>query len=316
MTAPVQLIIHEKEEDVFSEELKRLAHIVADASAGRVTVTTSADGLLPFGLPGLTIANDQQTSIHYLCIPEQRELDPFLHALAFVGSKHVPPAPEAQTLLDQVSSPAELVVLVSPFCPNCPLVVDAVIGLAAATPLITAYVIDAQRFPELAQDHGIQSVPAVIIDRHLVHIGEITQTRLAEILTRRGTPAYDREVIRSLIDQGNIAEPAARLCRTKDAAALLALFEEGDLSMRMGVLVVFEEALEHDRKAIQETVPQLLAMLSHRDARIRGDLADLLGKLGDPRAIPHLEHLLKDPDPDVADAAAEALEAIQRGYVS
>jgi HEAT repeat protein len=52
-------------------------------------------------------------------------------------------------------------------------------------------------------------------------------------------------------------------------------------------------------------------MLSHYDARIRGDVADLLGKIGDPAAIPHLEPLISDPDPDVAEAAVDALEELK-----
>jgi HEAT repeat protein len=53
-------------------------------------------------------------------------------------------------------------------------------------------------------------------------------------------------------------------------------------------------------------------MLSHKDSRIRGDIADLLGKTGDPRAIPKLEPLKADPDPDVADAAVEAIEELRK----
>jgi HEAT repeat protein len=57
-------------------------------------------------------------------------------------------------------------------------------------------------------------------------------------------------------------------------------------------------------------VPQLIELLCHQDHRIRGDIADLLGKIGDPNAIPHLQKLTSDPHPEVAEASAEALEVL------
>ena len=188
---------------------------------------------------------------------------------------------------------------------------EVVLGIAVTNPLIAAHIIDVQHVGVLAEQHGIQSVPATIIDRHLVHIGEIDQGRLVEILLNRGTNAYKRDFMRSLIDRGNIDQAADLLCEEKDAAGMLALFEEGELSMRMGVLVVFEEAIEKDRMTIQKMVPKMIDMLTNDDARIRGDIVDLLGKVGDPRALPHLEPLTKDPDPDVVDAAEEAIELLE-----
>lgn len=203
-------------------------------------------------------------------------------------------------------------VVVSPFCTNCPLVVEAVLRVAVLNPLLWAFIINAHQVSPLTEHYRIQSVPAVVIDRHLVHVGEITSERLVEILLNRGTAAYKRDFMRSLIERGLIDEAAGLLCKDQDVDGMLALFEHGDLSMRMGVLVVFEEALEKDRPTIQKMVPSLIAMLTREDARIRGDLADLLGKIGDPRALPQLERLTKDPDPDVADAAKEAIENIRQ----
>jgi alkyl hydroperoxide reductase subunit AhpF len=44
---------------------------------------------------------------------------------------------------------------------------------------------------------------------------------------------------------------------------------------------------------------------------LRGDTADLLGQIGHIRAKPALEALLSDPNPDVAEIAAEAIEALK-----
>ena len=189
--------------------------------------------------------------------------------------------------------------------------VEAVINLASANSLISAYIADVQYFEELAEKYKIQSVPATIIDQHLVLLGQLTQERLAELLAQREGPDYDRERIRSLIERGLIAEAADLICKEEGGQAALSLFEQGDLSMRMGVLVVFEEALESDALSVRKMVPQLITLLSHEDARIRGDIADLLGKVGDLRAIPHLEKLATDDDPDVVEATVEALDLLR-----
>ncbi len=307
----VELIVHAKKDDPFSQGIKQFAQAVSCLFSGKITVQELPDDWLLSGLPGLTIANDQHRSIRYACIPQQHEISPFAHAVAFVAQGNAPIPPQTRRLAQKITTPAEIMVLVSPFCTNCPLVVEAAIGLAATNQLISAHIIDVQHFSHLAEQYTIQSVPATIIDQHLVHIGEIPQERLAEILVNRGTAAYRRDFMRSLIDRGNIHEAAHLLCQERDVKDLLKLFEDGDLSMRMGVLVVFEEALEKDKQAIQEMVPNLIHMLTNEDARIRGDIADLLGKIGDPRALPHLERLTTDPDPDVVDAATEALEVMQ-----
>jgi HEAT repeat protein len=46
---------------------------------------------------------------------------------------------------------------------------------------------------------------------------------------------------------------------------------------------------------------------------LRGDTADLLGQIGHPSAREALKSLLKDPNPDVAEIAKEALEALRDG---
>ena len=311
LLTPVELVLHKKEGDPLSQDMGQFAWKVADLFPDKITVSESSTKPLILNLPGITIARGKVQNIHYLCVPEQNEILPFAHALTFVAQGEAPVSPEIKASAHNIATPVEIIVLVSSFCTNCPLVVETVLTVAATNPLVSAYIIDVQHVASLAEQHGIQSVPTTIIDRHLFHIGEIDQERLVEIVLNRGTDAYRRDFMRSLIDRGTIDEAADLLCKEKDVEGMLTLFEEGDLSMRMGVLVVFEEALEKDRSTIQKMVPRLIGMLTNGDARIRGDMADLLGKVGDTRALPHLEGLINDPDPDVVEAAEEAIELLQ-----
>jgi len=311
LPAPVELVVHSKSEDSFSQALEHFAHELAAALPNAVSITMRRGDLLLSDLPGITLAGDGRSAIHYICIPEQQEVVPFAHALAYTARGASPLSPDLLARVQTIRAPAELLVFVSPFCPTCPLVVEAANSLAAAHEAISVFIIDVQHVPEQAHRYQVQSVPALIIDRDLVHIGEITVERIVEILEHRGTDAYRRDTMRAIIERGNIAEAAELLCREQDVEGMLTLFEQGDLSMRMGVLVVFEEALESNPETIRSMVGPLISMLTNEDPRVRGDIADLLGKIGDPRALPHLEPLKNDPDPDVVDAAEEAIEMIQ-----
>jgi HEAT repeat protein len=71
-----------------------------------------------------------------------------------------------------------------------------------------------------------------------------------------------------------------------------------------------EEALEADRAALDGLVSGLLPILPSEDAALRGDTADLLGRIAHWTARDPLRALLDDPNPDVAEIASEALEEI------
>ena len=59
-------------------------------------------------------------------------------------------------------------------------------------------------------------------------------------------------------------------------------------------------------------VTQLSGHLQDPDARVRADVADALSLAGDPAALPMLEPLLTDRDPDVARAAELAAARLRR----
>jgi HEAT repeat protein len=70
------------------------------------------------------------------------------------------------------------------------------------------------------------------------------------------------------------------------------------------------------REYLVELGPSLLEelypYLNDPDAEIRGQLCEVLGLLGEPAAIAHLEPLLADPSRSVADRANRALERLRR----
>ena len=76
-------------------------------------------------------------------------------------------------------------------------------------------------------------------------------------------------------------------------------------------MLAAELALEDNPAALDCIVPRLLPLLEGPDVTLRGDTADLLGRIGHPVAREPLQRLLADDNPDVAEIAQEALEALE-----
>lgn len=214
---------------------------------------------------------------------------------------------------DRVTSPASLTVLTSKDCPNCAQVVEQVRELERRCSMVRATVRDVFEAEALRIKHSVHSVPATIIDEDLVIQGQVTARRLAEILASRGTPAYDTDKMRAFLDSSRIDDAAVFLRKPGRAPSVLPILATAELSDRMGVTLVVQTAHEAAPGSLSELVPGLIELLGSDNASLRGDVADLLGTLGDPRAVQALQGMLSDADEDVVAAASDALEAIQGG---
>jgi hypothetical protein len=308
LPSPVELCFYGKKGDEFSQKMRDFVEKLSEISKGKIAMSHGEGESFAPGAPAFTLSDGRRTNIAYHAVPEGPELPPFLGALRFLSGETASLPPETSKALAGLSEPAKVRVLISSSCPNCPKVVEEVLALATSSPLVSASILDVEQFGQMAEEYGIKSVPATLIDGELVLIGQQTSKRLVELMVLRGTEHFDGEIIRSLMERGRASEATRYICRGRGRKAILSLFQEPELSTRMGVLVVLEQALEMDPRAVREMVPSLIELLSHEDPRIRGDIADLLGTIGDQHAIPHLQKLANDPDPDVVEAAADALE--------
>jgi hypothetical protein len=198
-------------------------------------------------------------------------------------------------------------VLISDSCPRCPVMVETAGLLACGNLSVSVRIVDVGQFPDTVVEHKIRSVPATVVDGKVVAVGLVREERLVELLASRGTPRFEMETVRSLIELSRIGEAAGYLDRDSGRAVVLDMLRDPEFSRRLSALVVMEKAIEDIPGAVREMAPLLFPLLSHEDARIRGDVADLLGKIGDPRAVARLEPLVTDPDPDVAEAASDAI---------
>jgi hypothetical protein len=305
----VELTLCRTKESEFGRKLESFADEICGLSKGKIRI---APGSQESGLPAypcFKIGREGQANVIYATLPLGHQFAPFLGALRLASQDD---SSMRDAGLSATDSEAEIQVLVSLHCPRCPLVVEAMLGLSNRRSSISSCIIDVGQFPDLAEKYGVKSVPATILDRNLVLIGAVTADRVRELIEIRGTPKFKEEVIRSLIESGRVEEAAACLVHDTGRKIVLNLLQEPDFSKRLSALVVMEKALDENPEPIRKMVPLIAPLLSHADSRIRGDIADLLGKIGDPEVILQLEPLTKDPNPDVAEAAEEAIEELRK----
>ena len=90
-----------------------------------------------------------------------------------------------------------------------------------------------------------------------------------------------------------------------------ALIQDERVRVRVGITALMEELKQLDPANIISAQKNLLPLLAHADAVVRGDAANLIGIIGDRGALPFLEPCLLDAHEGVRIIAREAIAQIQ-----
>lgn len=222
-----------------------------------------------------------------------------------------------QTPLGKLTKEVEILLFVAPGCPSCPHQLRTAAALAMASEKVQVEVVDATTDREAAAHYEIQSVPTTVVDDELILVGVKHPLQMAELLLAREGPEGEMALFSSLVESGRIEDAADRLLYSPDPEAahkaFFSLWSQSTLQDRMGLSLVVEEALDQNPEGLDDLVPLFVAGLGGdgpltQDLARKGDTADLLGQIGHPDARPCLETLSQDPNPEVAEAAADALE--------
>ncbi len=312
LSEPVTIFVNrgEGEANPFEANLVNIVRQISGVSMNRIKIEEGEESLLP-GKPSLTPYREHTGNIHYFAAPEGTELPPFLDLLLWMGSESEPPQPEVTKSLEILARPSHVMVLIAPTCPHCPQVVRAALSLAVRSSLITLSIVDAVQFEDLAQRYSVKSTPTTIIDDGMTLIGRLTAEELAGHLLRVAEGSSITPILESMIKAGRAEDAAGLICARKQPEAILPIYMSKEFSVRMGALVALEEVLEKNPRILDPIVAELTALLFQEEVGLRGDTAELLGKIGNPAAIPALRRAAEDPDPDVREAAEEALQILE-----
>ena len=89
------------------------------------------------------------------------------------------------------------------------------------------------------------------------------------------------------------------------------LIQDERVRVRIGITALMEELKRLDPANIIRAQKNLLPLLAHTDAVVRGDAANLVGIIGDRGSLPFLELCLLDNHEGVRLVAREAVAQIQ-----
>jgi len=291
-----------------SDALEKWVHERVRESGSKLVLVPGDPDCQPF-LPALTPKGPGEPRIHYHFVPAAREEEPFQELLwQLAGEKSSADPLDRGGIVRQ--DPAEVLLFVSNHCPNCPHAVRTVNTLALESRAFSVHVLDVMQHSAAAELFHVRSVPTLLIDRQVPFVGAIDPDRFLRLIEQRHSTAALQHQIRALIQDGHVSEAGRLMAVGIDPSFLAPQFEKATFQDRLALLATFEEALEIDPRCLDPLAQALLPFLHVEVAPVRGDVADLLGKIGHPIALPSLRQLCEDPDPDVAEAALEAVRSI------
>lgn len=171
-------------------------------------------------------------------------------------------------------------------------------------------IVDISRQPDLAGELDIKSVPWLELGP-LTFIGEQSLPELREWAVRLTEPEAMVYYYQKLLAGGELDVAEQMLQRNPATlSSLLSLLVRAELPMqvRVGTVALFEGVAGEAQ--LQQLIPELSALLTHKDYRIRVDLTYLLELTASEEAITPLKGLLQDENQEVREGAAEALQTL------
>jgi glutaredoxin len=305
---PVVIKVNLTKDDL-SKQLRTFVEALATVSSKLQPIYTTYAESAP---PTIEIT----PNLRYMAFPGGGEMAPFLRSLISRSNGKISLAERTLSILAKFITSTKLEVMVSPTCPHCPIVVGLVNQLAIASSYLEVTIIDITLFAELAQKYNIRAVPTLVIDGQEQMVGNISEDLLTDKLTNQSPATFRPDSFRKIVKEGDAEKLAGMMVADGDVyRGALELLADPDWSVRMGMMVVLEEVAMRSPDLVQRAYSYIVDLLDHGDATQRGDMAYLLGTIGDGRVLDPLKMLLNDMNPEVAEAAFEAVQKIQEREV-
>jgi glutaredoxin len=301
---PVVLKVNLSKDDL-SKQFRTFAEALSTLSTKFKPIYTTYSADDP---PTIEIA----PNLRYMAIPAGKEMAPFLQSL--IGRAHSETSLGERTLsaLATFIKPTKVEVAVSPTCPHCPIVVGLVNQLALASRYVEVTIIDITLFADFAEKYTIRAVPTVVVDGQEQLVGHISEDLLVDKLSKQSPASFRPDSFKKIVKEGDAEKLAGMMVADGDVyGGALELLADPDWSVRMGMMVVLEEVAMRNPDLVQRAYPYLVDLIERGDANQRGDMAYLLGIIGNGSVLHPLKMLLKDANPEVAEAAFEAVQQIQ-----
>lgn len=205
----------------------------------------------------------------------------------------------------------EAVLLLSTQCSHCPTVLQGLSELVKQGVISRLEVVNIGVRPDIAERHGIRSVP-------WVKIGDFELEGLhspAEL--RRWAERYNQanglaEYFTELFNQGLLPR-VLKAVRTKpghlNTLLKLSADPDTDLTTRIGISAVVEDF--EGTQELQQYLDEMIALGHNDDPRVRSDACHFLAQTRSSGARAALQELTRDPQRAVREVAAESLQELE-----
>ncbi len=207
------------------------------------------------------------------------------------------------------ASPSVLMLMGSK-CTFCGPMMQILMEIMKSGKLAELRVLNIEENMELAQQHGVRSVPWLQIGPFEL-AGSRTKKELLLWIERASSFDGVSDYLEEVLSEGKI-EYANKLIK-KHPQVLENVIDlmadpEAKINVRLGVGVIIEEmALSEEFKAV---IPRLIEYLSDEDARIRGDACHYLSLTEDVSYVPVIKQLLSDENEEVREIAQDSLDEL------
>lgn len=201
--------------------------------------------------------------------------------------------------------------LIAPGCPHCPTMIRILSELVKEGLIGRLEIVNIQVHPDAAAEVGTRSVPWFRIGQ-FEFTGAHGEAEVREWVRKAAAGSGEIDYLLDLIEQRRLdevqsqveADPAL-LCR------LIARMDDPDLGMvvRIGISALVEHFA--GRPELARCLPQIEVLARSDSATVRGDAAHFLEQMDTPEARALLEQLREDPDAQVRELVADALEGGQ-----
>jgi glutaredoxin-like protein len=174
MAGNVKLALFTQESECdYCGQTQELVDELAGLSSGKLTVeihdlvkdSVRAESLHIDKAPALAVLGpaDEDRGLRFFGIPAGYEFASLLESIDLVARGDSGLAPAIREKLHALKEPLNLQVFVTPTCPYCPKAVVTAFKMAMESPLVTASMVEATEFPELASKYQVSGVPHTVI---------------------------------------------------------------------------------------------------------------------------------------------------------
>lgn len=204
----------------------------------------------------------------------------------------------------------EISLAITPSCPHCPSMLEVLNRMVKNGDIGTLHIINIAQQNDYATEHQIRSVPWLKIGPFILsglHQQAEIETWLARAQSEQGMLDYFTELLTS----GELETVTRALQLSPELIQFftpLIRSDKTNINVRLGIGAILEDLA--GQPVLENLLDDLIELLKHTDARVRGDAAHFLSFIKSTAAINALQKCLADPDEDVREITAESLATL------